>query len=67
MDLYFQGRACANKGVTPENMAQARNFFERGLALDPGNIETLVGIGLVDVTIASNFFGDKRAAHLANG
>ena len=25
MDLYFQGKACANRGVTPENMAQARN------------------------------------------
>ena len=29
MDLYFQGMASVNKGVTPENMAQARGFFER--------------------------------------
>ena len=65
MDLYFQGKAYANRGVTPENMAQARNFFERCLGLDPGNIEALVGIGLVDVSIGVNFFDDNRAAHLA--
>ena len=35
MDLYFQGRACLNKGLTPKNLTQARGFFERALALDP--------------------------------
>jgi hypothetical protein len=35
MDLYFQGQASANKGSTPENMAQARLFYERALALMP--------------------------------
>src|ERR1700691_1592580 len=34
MDLYFQGRACWNKGLTPEYMSQARDFFERALTLD---------------------------------
>ena len=29
MDLYFQGLASLNRGVNPENMAQARGFFER--------------------------------------
>ena len=48
MDLYFQGRACLNKGLTPENLAQARGFFERALALDPENVEALVGTALVD-------------------
>ena len=46
MDLYFQGMACANRGSTPEYMAQARGFFERALALDPGNIEALVGTAI---------------------
>jgi adenylate cyclase len=27
MDLYFQGRAWLNKGLTPDNVAQARRFF----------------------------------------
>ena len=48
MDLYFQGRASLNKGVTTEHMMQARGFFERALALDPENIEALVGMALVD-------------------
>src|SRR5262244_1889073 len=49
MDLYFQGKACLNKGLTPECMAQARGFFERALALDPKNIEALVGTAYVAV------------------
>ncbi len=48
MDLYFQGMACANMGQTPEYLAQARGFFERALALDPGNIEALVAGAYVD-------------------
>ena len=35
MDLYLQGMASANKGMTPANMAQARGYYERALALDP--------------------------------
>jgi TolB-like protein len=65
MDLYFQGRACANKGLTSENLAQALNFFEHGLALDPQNIETLVDMGLVEGSIGANFFDDDRAVHFA--
>ena len=34
VDLFFQGSAWLNKGVNRENMAQARGFFERALALD---------------------------------
>ena len=55
MDLYFQGRACWNKGTTPEYMTQARGFFERALALDPGNVEALVGMAAVDVTVGAFF------------
>ena len=31
MDLYFQGLAWLNKGLTPDNLAQARSFFDRAL------------------------------------
>ena len=48
MDLYFQGMACSNKGRTPEYIEQARGYFERALALDPGNVEALVGMGKID-------------------
>jgi TolB-like protein/class 3 adenylate cyclase len=52
-DLYFQGWAFGNKGITPEYMTKARSFFERALALDPKNIEALVGM-------ASIRFGNGR-------
>jgi TolB-like protein/class 3 adenylate cyclase len=65
MDLYFQGIACANKGLNPQYMAQARVFFERALALDPGNTEALVGTATVDTLCGSNFMTDDPAASLA--
>jgi TolB-like protein/class 3 adenylate cyclase/Flp pilus assembly protein TadD len=65
MDLYFQGRACWNRGMTPEYLASARKFFERALALDPGNIDALVGMATVNATIAGSFASDDRAAQLA--
>jgi TolB-like protein len=65
MDLYFQGRAFANKGIAPEYQMQARAFFERALALDPGNIEALVGLAGADADIASSFMTDERTTHLA--
>ena len=65
MDLYFQGMACVNKGSTPENMAQARGYFERALALDLGNIEALVGSAGVDLASIGNFLTDDRAARAA--
>jgi hypothetical protein len=43
MDLYFQGLARLNKGVTRENVAQARSFFDRALTADPGNVDALMG------------------------
>ena len=65
MDLYFQGRACWNKGTTPEYLAQARNFFERAMALDPGNIEALVGAAQVDSALGGSLFTDDRIARVA--
>jgi TolB-like protein len=65
MDLYFQGRACWNKGMTPEYLAQARNFYDRALTLDPGNVDAMVGMALLIATIAGSFASDDRAAQLA--
>ena len=45
MDLYFQGLAWLNKGLTPDNVAQARSFFDRALAADPDNVDALDRIG----------------------
>ena len=63
MDLNFQGMAWFNKGLTPENMTQARGFFERALALDPGNIEALVGTARVDASTGASFMTNDRTAN----
>ena len=63
MDLNFQGMAWINKGPTPENMTQARGFFERALALDPGNIEALVGTARVDASTGASFMTNDRTAN----
>jgi TolB-like protein/class 3 adenylate cyclase len=65
MDLYFQGRACWNKGMTPEYMAQARNFYDRALTLDPRNVDAMVGMATLVATIAGSFASDDRAPQLA--
>jgi TolB-like protein/class 3 adenylate cyclase len=64
VDFYFQGIASFYKGITPEYLAQARGFFERALALDPRNIEALVGMAIVDANIAI-YVIDDRAVYLA--
>jgi TolB-like protein/class 3 adenylate cyclase len=66
MDLYFQGQHWFNKGLTPECMSQARTFFERAQTLDPKNVESLVGVGIVDLVVGSNFMSnDPPAAFVA--
>src|SRR5271166_6479221 len=50
MDLYFQGLACYNKGRAPDNVAQARGFFDRALAADPDNVEALIGSARTNVS-----------------
>jgi TolB-like protein/class 3 adenylate cyclase len=63
-DLCFQGAAWFNMGRTPENMAQARGFYERALALEPGNVEALVGTALVNFAIGTNLLPDDRIERL---
>ncbi|SDS86184.1 adenylate/guanylate cyclase domain-containing protein [Bradyrhizobium canariense] len=65
MDLYFQGRAYWNKGMTPEYLTQAMDFFERALALDAGHVDAMVGWATVVASIAGSFASDDRAAQLA--
>ena len=65
MDLYFQGLASYNKGVNLENMDNARGFFEHALALDPGNVDALLGVGRADLEVGAAFLSDDRPARLA--
>ena len=63
MDLYFQGRALQNRGVTRALLAQARDFFARSLARDPVNIEAAVAAAQVDVSVGSAFMADDINVH----
>jgi len=50
----------------PRVHGQARAFFERALALDPGNIDALVGTAIVDATVGGSFFSDNATPYLAS-
>ena len=66
MGLYFQGLAWLNKGMTPDHVAQARGFFDRALAVDPGNVDALIGSAAADVAAGANLFvADPMAAFAA--
>jgi tetratricopeptide (TPR) repeat protein len=65
IDLTFQGWAWWNKGVTADNLAEARRLFERAAALDPANVTGLVGIASINLAVATVFLPDDRAARIA--
>ena len=62
MDLVFQGKAWFNKGLTPEYMAQARIFFEKAVALDPENVEAIIGSARIDATTGAALMTDDWLA-----
>jgi tetratricopeptide (TPR) repeat protein len=63
MDLYFQGLAWFNRGWTPNNIGQARSFFDRALTADPDNLDALIGSAGADVVEGSSILvADPRAA-----
>jgi TolB-like protein/Flp pilus assembly protein TadD len=66
MDFLFQGRAWFNKGLTPDYMVKARGFFEQAVALDPGNIELMIGLAQVDAVFGGVFMTDAYSARLTS-
>jgi TolB-like protein/class 3 adenylate cyclase len=65
MDLVFQGSSWYNKGLTPDGLARARSFFEKAVALDPENIEAMVGLARVDAALGTAVVTDDWSARLA--
>ncbi|WP_027527044.1 adenylate/guanylate cyclase domain-containing protein [Bradyrhizobium sp. Ec3.3] len=65
MDLVFQGRAWWNRGWTAEYIARARGFFERAMALDPENIEAMVGLASVEEAEGAALLTDDASARFA--
>jgi adenylate cyclase len=60
MDLYLQGMAWLNKGRNPDDVARAHDFFERALALDPGNLDAALGMAEADFLVAIGRAVDDR-------
>ncbi len=65
MDLYFQGLSWLNKGRTPDNIEQARSFFDRALTADPGNVDALIGSAVADALAGAYVFVTDPMAALA--
>ena len=65
MDLYFQGLAWFNKGRTPDNVAQARSFFDRALTADPDNVDALIGSARADAVAGALLFVTDPVAAFA--
>ena len=64
-DLVFQGLAFLYKGWTPKNLTQARDFFERAIALDRESISAMLGIASIHVAMSAIFVDDDRDMQLA--
>ena len=64
MDIYFRGMSAYNKGLSPDNLSEARKLFERALALDPGNVDAIVGAALASTVFVGFHMSDDRAARL---
>ena len=65
VDLYFQGLAWFNKGLTPDNVSQARSFFDRALTADPDNVDALIGSARTDSVAGGLVFVTDPAAAFA--
>ena len=65
MDLYFQGLAWLNKGITSNNVSRARGFLDRALTADPDNVDALIGSASADVADAANVFVPDPGASFA--
>ena len=61
MDLCFQGSGLVQQGAEPPNTWHKRAASSRrALALDPGNVEAMVGLAWVDFAIGANLLTDDR-------
>jgi hypothetical protein len=51
--------------VTPDQLAQARGFFDRALTADPDNVDALIGSAWADALEGANSFVTDPMAALA--
>ena len=65
-DLYLQGMAWLDKDPRPVNVAQSRAFFGRALAIEPDNVDALIGSAGADFWEAINSENPERATRFAS-
>ena len=64
MDLYFEGMAWFNRGLTRDNLAQARICFDRAIIADRDNVDALIGSARTHVNEVAIGGANLRAAVL---
>ena len=65
MDLHFKGMAWFNRGLTLDNLAQARICFDRAITADRDNVDALIGSARTHVNEGAIGGANLRAALLA--
>ena len=66
MELFFQGRIWFNKGLNPNDMVKSQAYFDRALAIDPGNVDALAWNAFADtMLVVSGFAADERSKRFA--
>ena len=48
LDFWFRGHDWINRGINPESLAKARECFERAYAIDPANVDAILGVVFVE-------------------
>ncbi len=67
VDLYFQGMAAVNNGWSPENLATARQFFQRALAQAPDYVDALEGLAWICNVAGGTWMAANSAESFAEG
>ena len=63
----FPGNGVVQQGAKSRRYPRAaRGFFERALALDPDNLDAVVGMACADVQAATGYYVDDKAERLAS-
>ncbi len=65
LDLFYRGWAAFNRGHSPDNLLEAERLLGEALALDPDNVEALVGLAMVKYSFAATYATDERARYMA--
>jgi TolB-like protein/class 3 adenylate cyclase len=60
LDLYLQGVAWLHKEQSPDTLQHARSFFARALAIEPDNVEALIGCAAADIFELVRFEASER-------